>query len=338
MASPRPQSGRIRPNSAPSRRASVSTSRSCARHDEAVSLTRRSPSCSPRSMLNALRWSRSITATVSGRLAAARAGQLARQLVVPRAAGRQARQRVRQRERADARAQLLALARDRGLRGQHAEHLRDGVGDGVDRMAPDQDHHADDLVAAQHRLEQRRARARRLHERRRERRVAAGVGDEVGLARGERAPAVLGLGPRLDRHRRDVDADHGGRDELAAGRLEQERDGRRGDLAGGAADGGSRVAAAGQRARRRGRARRARGRARAASRTSAAGRASSSRARARTRARGRARRTAARRCRGSGRACARGRRGCRRASGRRARAARRGRRARRAGSGASRRA
>src|SRR3954454_10479697 len=64
--SPRPQSGSTRPSSAPSRRASVSTSRSCARHDAEDSLTRRSPSCSPRSMLKALRWSRSITARVSG--------------------------------------------------------------------------------------------------------------------------------------------------------------------------------------------------------------------------------------------------------------------------------
>ena len=94
------------------------------------------------------------------RLAAAGAGDLARQLVVPRAAGRQAGQRVRERERADARAQLLALDRDRGLGGQHAEHLRDRVGHGVDRVAPDQDQHAGDLVAAQHGLEQRRARAR----------------------------------------------------------------------------------------------------------------------------------------------------------------------------------
>ena len=183
------------------------------------------------------------------RLAAAGAGDLARQLVVPGAPGRQAGQRVRERERADARAQLLALDRDRGLRGQHAEHLGDRVGHGVDRVAPDQDQHAGDLVAAQHGLEQRRARPGRLHQRRRERRVGAGVGHEVGLARGEGAAAVLGLGPRLDRHRRDVDADHRGRDELAAGGLEHEGDGRRGDLAGGAADGGPGVAAAGQRAR-----------------------------------------------------------------------------------------
>ena len=80
-----------------------------------------------------------------------------------------------------------------------------------------------------------------------ERRVGAGVGDEVALARGEGAAAVLGLRPRLDRHRGDVDADHRGRDELAARRLEQERDGGGGDLAGRAADGGARVAAAGQR-------------------------------------------------------------------------------------------
>ena len=167
QASPSPQSGRITPNSAPSSRAIMSTSRSCARHADEDSLTRRSPSCSLRSMLNALRWSRSMHRDRDRRLRAAGAGELARQLVVPRAAGAEAGQRIRQRERADARAQLLALDRHRGLGGQQREHVGDGVGDRLDGVAPDQDQHAGDLVAAQHRLEQRRARAGRLHQRRR---------------------------------------------------------------------------------------------------------------------------------------------------------------------------
>ncbi len=94
------------------------------------------------------------------RLRAAGARELARQLVVPRAARAEAGQRIGQRERADARAQLLALDRHRGLGGQQREHVGDRVGDRVDRVAPDQDQHAGDLLAAQHRLEQRRAGAR----------------------------------------------------------------------------------------------------------------------------------------------------------------------------------
>ena len=97
------------------------------------------------------------------------------------------------------------------------------------------DQHAGDAAVAQHGLEQRRARAGGADQRSGERGVAAGVGDEVALARRERAAA--GLGARLDGHRGDLDAGHRGRGELAPGRLEQEGDRRVGQLAGGAADG-----------------------------------------------------------------------------------------------------
>ena len=244
----------------------MSTSRSSARQRAAASLTRRSPSLLAAQHVEGAQVVEVEHGDGQRRLAAAGAGDLARQLLVPRAACRQAGQRVGQRERADARAQLRVLDRDRGLGGEHAEHA------GRRRRArrrpawlPDHDQHAGDLAVAQHRLEQRRARAGRLDQRRGERRVGAGVGDEVGLARAVKArPPYSASRPRLDRHRRDVDADHRGRDEVAARGLEQEGDGRGGDLAGGVGRrrGGRRGC---RRARApRGRARRARGPDRAA--------------------------------------------------------------------------
>ena len=183
-------------------------------------------------------------------VAAAGARQLARQLLVPHAAGRQAGQRVAERERAHARAQPGVLDRHRRLRGEQPQHAGRGVGQRLERHLPDHDQHAGDLAVAQHRLEHGRAGAGRLHQRRGERRVRARVGDEVGVLGRERAAVrpACDVAARLDRHRRDVDAGHGGRDEVAAGRLEQEGDRRAGDLAGRLADGRARVVGAGERA------------------------------------------------------------------------------------------
>ena len=163
----------------------MSTSRSSARQRAAASLIRRSPSRSPRSMLNALRWSRSSTRDGERDVGAAGAGELARQLVVNtrggwrgRSAGRSA--RARRRARAAPACSIATAAWEARSRASPAARRARRR-----RRAPDQDQHAGDLVVAQHRLEQRGARAGRLDQRRGERRVGAGVGDEVGLARGE---------------------------------------------------------------------------------------------------------------------------------------------------------
>jgi hypothetical protein len=145
------------------------------------------------------------------------------------------------------------LDRHRRLRGEQPQHAGRSVGQRLQRDLPDHDQHAGDLAVAQHRLKDGRASARGLHQRRGERRVGARVGDEVGVLGRERAAVGgRGLGPRLDRHRGDLDPGHGGRHEVTARRLEQERHRRAGNIAGRLADRGPRVVGARQCARHAG--------------------------------------------------------------------------------------
>ena len=183
------------------------------------------------------------------RVAAPRARQLARQLLVPGAACGQAGQRVGEGERAHPAAQRRVRDRHRRLRGEQPQHAGRRVGQRLERRPPDDDQHAGHVAVAQHRLEHGRARTGRLHQQIRQRRVAARVGHEVGLLRGERTPrAGRRLAARLDRHRGHVDAGHRGRHEVAPRRLEQEGDRRACHLAGGLADRRAGVVGAGQRA------------------------------------------------------------------------------------------
>ena len=121
-----------------------------------------------------------------------------------------------------------------------------GLGQRVQRPLPDDDQHAADLAVAQDRLEDGGTRAGRLDQRRGQRRVVAGVGDEVRLLRGEGLAGAGTVATRLDRHRLDLHARHRRRGEIAAGGLQQERDGRVHDLAGGLADRLARVVTCGE--------------------------------------------------------------------------------------------
>ncbi len=194
-------------------------------------------------------WSTSRTATVSGcserRVRASSRGKL----LVEHPARREPRQRVGERQPGEPRAQRRVLDRHGGLRGEQSEHAARRVRQRLERHAPDHDQHAGHVAVAQHGLEHGRARLRGVHQRRRERGVRARVGDEVGLLGGERAARAGGVAARLDRHGRDVGARHRRRDEVAAGRLEQEGHRRPRDLARGLADLHPCVVAAGERAR-----------------------------------------------------------------------------------------
>ena len=174
-----------RRRSAPARRPRAAPSRQRA----AVSLMSRSPSRSPRSMLNALMWSRSSTATASGEsLRRARASSRgssssnARRVTRPVSASLSASACTRARSPACSIAIAACAATSRST-------ALGRVGQRVQRALPDHDQHAGDLAVAQHGLEDGRARARGLDQRRRQRRVVAGVGDEVRLLGGERAAA-----------------------------------------------------------------------------------------------------------------------------------------------------
>ena len=175
-------------NEPPSSRASTSTSRSSLRHsdggllDQAVALALAAQHVERAEVVEVEHRDR------DGVIVAAGAGQLARELVLEHAPGRDAGELVGERERLHARAQAGVLDRDRGLGGQQPQHARrrrpapTSIG-----QLPDHDQHAGDLAVAQHRLEQRRARRRGVDERLGERGVRARVGDEVALARRERA-------------------------------------------------------------------------------------------------------------------------------------------------------
>ena len=135
------------------------------------SLIRRSPSRSPRSMLNAPMWSMSSTAIVSGaserRVRASSRGSSSSHM---RRVARPVSGSVND-SAGEALAQRRVLDRHRGLRGEQPQHAAGRVGQRLERDAPDHDQHAGDHAVAQHRLEHRRAGVGGLHERRGERRV-----------------------------------------------------------------------------------------------------------------------------------------------------------------------
>ena len=162
----------------------MSTSRSCRPQRRGLLEQPVALALALRSMLNAPRWSRSSTATTAasptGGRARSRAAARPRQR-----AGRQPGQRVAQRERSHAPAQARVLDRDRGLGGEQRSRRRSR------RAAPPRGSRQTRIITpatalAHDRLEQRRARAGRVHQRLGERRVLAGVGDEVALQRRER--------------------------------------------------------------------------------------------------------------------------------------------------------
>ena len=169
-------------------------------------------------------WSRSTTATDTGDVAAAGARELARHLLLEHAPRDQPGQRIGQSQRLDARPQARMLDRDRGLRGDQPQNTGCRLREHVDRLLPDDDQHAADVAVAQHRLEDSAPSARRLDQRRRQRGVVAGVGDEVRLLGRERLPATNTLAARLDGDRLDRDTGHRGRREIAARRLQKEGD------------------------------------------------------------------------------------------------------------------
>ena len=206
-------------NSTPSSRASMSTSRSSPRQrdagllDQAVALALAAQHVERAHVIEVDHRERPAALSLRRARASSRGSSSSNTRRVTRPVS-VSRQRQRAASRARSPACSIATAACAATQPQHAgRRLRQRL----QRHLPDHDQHAGDLAVAQHRLEDRRAGARRLHQRRRQRRVVARVGDEVGLLGGERAAAArrrrraAGSSPAAT-----LDAGHRGRHEVAA--------------------------------------------------------------------------------------------------------------------------